>query len=82
MSAKNFNVSDSLDSAKTILKGVRLANVNRLICAQLKINSIRNTFESLKEFVNTKFDILLICETKLDLAFPKVQFHIHGFGEP
>ena len=82
MSAKNFNVSDSLDSAKTILKGVRLANVNRLICAQLNINSIRNTFESLKEFVSTKFDILLICETKLDSAFPKVQFHIHGFREP
>ena len=79
---KNINVTDSLDLANTILKVVRLANVNHLIYVQLNIKSIRNTFESLKEFVSTKFDILLICETKLDSSFSKVQFHIHGFGEP
>ena len=82
MSTQNIDVTDSPDSANTILKNLRLANVNRLICAQLNINSIRNKFESLKEIVSTNVDILLICETKLDLLFPKVQFHIHGFGEP
>ena len=82
MSTQNIDVTDSPDSANTILKNLRLANVNRLICAQLNINSIRNKFESLKEIVSTNVDILLICETKLDLSFPKVQFHIHGFGEP
>ena len=66
MSAKNIDVADSPDSANTILKNFRLKNVNRLICAQLNINSIRNKFESLKEIVSTNVDILLICETKLD----------------
>ena len=82
MSAKYIDVTDSRDSANKILKNLRLANVNRLICAQLNINSIRNKFESLKEIVSTNVDILLICETKLDLSFPRAQFHIHGFGEP
>ena len=67
---------------KLILKKLRLANVNCLICAQLNINSIRNKFESLKKIVSTNVDILLVCGTKLDLSFPKAQFHIHGFGEP
>ena len=82
MSTQNIDVTDSPDSANTILKNLRLANVNRLICAQLNINSIRNKFESLKEIVSTNVDILLICETKLDSSFPKAQFHIQGFGEP
>ena len=82
MSAKNIDVTDSPDSANTILKNLRLKNVNRLICAQLNINSIRNKFESLKEIISTNVDILLICEMKLDSSFPRAQFHIHGFGEP
>ena len=40
MSAKNVSVADSPDSANTILKNLRLVNINRLICAQLNINSI------------------------------------------
>ena len=82
MSAKYIDVTDSRDSANKILKNLRLANVNRLICAQLNINSIRNKFESLKEIISTNVDILLICEMKLDSSFPRAQFHIHGFGEP
>ena len=82
MSAKNIDLTDSPDSANTILKNLRLENVNRLICAQLNINSIRNKFESLKEIVGTNVDILLICETTLDSSFPRAQFHIHGIGEP
>ena len=82
MSEKNIDVTDSPDSANTILKNLRLQNVNRLICAQLNTNSIRNKFESLKEIVSTNVDILLICETKLDSSFPRAQFNIHGFGEP
>ena len=79
---KNIDVTDSPDSANTILKNLRLENVNRLVCAQLNINSIRNKFESLKEIVSTNVDILLIWETKLDSSFPRTQFHIHGYGEP
>ena len=82
MPAKNIDVTGSPHSANTILKNLCLTNVNRLICAQLNINSIRNKFESLKKIVSTNVDILLICKTKLDLSFPRAQFHIHAFGEP
>ena len=82
MSAKNIDVTDSSDSANTILKNLHLVNVNHLICAQLNINSIRNKFESLKEIISTNIDILLICEMKLESSFSRAQFHIHGFGEP
>ena len=41
MSAENLDDTDSPDSADTILKNLRLANVNRLICEQLNINSIK-----------------------------------------
>ena len=82
MSAKKINVTNSPDSANTILKNLRLKNVNRLIYAQLNINSIRNKFESLKVIISTNVDILLICEIKLHSSFPRALFHIHGFGEP
>ena len=36
----------------------------------------------MKEIVNTNVDIILICETKVDLPFPRTKFEIHGFGEP
>ena len=68
-------------SAHRILKNLRIANVNHLICAQLNIYSISNKSKSLKEFVSTNVGILLICETKLDLPFPRAQFNIHSFGE-
>ena len=61
---------------------VRLKNVNRLICAQLNINSIRNKFNSLVDIINNNIDILMISETKLDPSFPNGQLHIHGFSEP
>ena len=67
---------------KEILKNLRLKKVNRLICAQLNINSLRNKFESLINIINNNIDILMISETKLDLSFPTGQFHIHRFSEP
>ena len=82
ISAKNIDVTESPDSANTILKNLRLENVDCLICAQLNINSIRNRFESMKEILSTNVDISLICEMKLDSSFPRAHFHIHGFGEP
>ena len=58
---------ESIESAQTndpkeILKNLRLKNVNRLICAQLNINSIRNKFDSLVDIVNNNSDILMISE--------------------
>ena len=61
---------------------MRPQNVNRLICAQLNINSIRNKFESLVDVITNNIDILIISETKLGPSLPTGKFHIHGFSEP
>ena len=60
----------------TKLKNIRLSNVNRLIVAQLNINSLRNKFHTLIDIVSGKVDILVLTETKLDETFPKNQFLI------
>ena len=79
---KGSTESAQTGDPKEILKNLRLKNVNRLICAQLNINSLRNKFESLINIINNNIDILMISETKLDPSFPTGQFHIHGFSEP
>ena len=61
-----------------ILKNTRLKNPNRLIIAQLNINSLRNKFDSLVRMLHNNLDILLISETKIDSSFPTAQFQIEG----
>ena len=80
--SKGSTQSAQTGDPKEILENLRLKNVNRLICVQLDINSIRNKFDSLVNILNNNTDILMISETKLDLSFPSGQFHIHGFSEP
>ena len=53
-------------------------NSNRLVIAQLNINSLRNKFTSLSFMVKDNVDIL-IRETKIDSSFPTAQFHIDGY---
>ena len=74
--------SAQTDNPKEIIKNLRLNNVNKLICAQLNINSIRNKFDSLVDIINNNSDILMISETKLGPSYPTGQFYIHGFSEP
>ena len=66
----------------TQLKSLRAKNHDKLIFAHLNINSIRNKFIILKEFVKNTIDILLISETKIDDTFPSAQFLIEGFQVP
>ena len=79
---KGSTESAQTGDPKEILKNLRLKNVNRLICAQLSINSIRNKFDLLVNIINNNIGILMISETKLDPSFPAGQFHIRGFSEP
>ena len=79
---KGSTESSRTGDPKQILKNLRLKNVNRLICTQLNINSLRNKFDSLINIINNNIDILMVSETKLDPSFPTGQFHIHGFSEP
>ena len=60
----------------------REKNPNRLICAHLNINSVKNKFVLLSDVIKNTIDILMISETKLDSSFPNGQFQIHGYSEP
>ena len=60
---------------------IRAQNINKIIIAELNINSIRNKFEQLVEYINKNVDILLIVETKLDESLPINQFHIEGYQQ-
>ena len=77
---QNQNLTENTFSS--VLKEIRLKNVDRLIIAHLNINSIRNKFEALSSFVTDNIDILLISETKIDSTFPDGQFLITGFSTP
>ena len=77
---KGSTESAQTSDPKKILKNMRLKNVNRLICALLNINSLRNKFDLLINIINN--NILMISEAKLDPSFPTGQFYIHGFSEP
>ena len=59
-----------------------MKNVNKVILANLNINSIPNKFSSLKELVSNNIDVLVIQETKLDETFPEKSFIIPGFKAP
>ena len=47
------------------LKSLRIANLNRIIIAQININSIRNKFDALASSIRGNVDILMISETKI-----------------
>ena len=56
------------------LENIRRKNINRLIFAQLDINSLRNKFEFLQHIINKNIDVLLISEKKLILFFLEHNF--------
>ena len=64
------------------LRKIRINNVDRLIIANLNINSIRNKFDQLKLLIKDNIDILVVTETKVDASFPASQFKIDGFSIP
>ena len=56
------------------IENIRSKNPNRLIIAQLNIDSLRHKFDSLVEILHSNVDITLISETKIDSSFPTAQF--------
>ena len=69
------------ESHKALVVNIRRKNINRLVFAQLNINSLRNKFESLQHIINKNIDVLLISETKIDSSFSLVQFYL-GYATP
>ena len=73
LSSENEGFSNPLK----VLSNIRQKNSNRLIIAQLNINSIRNKFSFLANMINN-IDLFLISETKTDSSFLTAQFHMNG----
>ena len=70
------------DESYSILKDLKINNLNRIICAHLNINSIRNKFEQLNSMIIGTVNCLILTETKLDETFPHAQFFMGGFPKP
>ena len=68
--------------AKTILKSIRQENTNKLVFAQININSLRNKFELLVDQVKGNIDVLMISETKIDDSSPLGNFLTCRFSKP
>ena len=62
------------------IENIRSKNPNRLIIAQLNINSLRYKFDSLVEILHSNVDMLLVPEAKIDSTFPTAQFKIEGYS--
>ena len=62
------------------LKHLRNENLHRFVSGHININSMKNKFESLVEYVGNNLDILKISETKIDDTFPDSQFLIESFS--
>ena len=62
------------------LRKLRIKNPNKIIIANLNVNSIRNKFEMLSLLFHGVIDILMICKTKIDYSFPTEQFISEGYS--
>ena len=58
---------------------MRKSYIKNIVIAQFNINSLRNTFLSIKEMFSHNLDLLVINKTKLDDSFPNAQFQINGY---
>ena len=76
------NVTSTHEEPFSVLTNLKLRNVNRILCAQININSIRNKFDQLKSMISGKIDILAITETELNDSFPEAQFFLEGYTMP
>ena len=72
-------IGNSLEDTLTNLKASKETGVK---IAHLNINFLYNKFEGLKLFIQDKFDILVLSETKLDDTYMSNQFQIEGFSIP
>ena len=77
-----YNVTSTQEEPFSVLTNLKLRNVNRILCAQININSIRNKSDQLKSMISGKIDILVITETKLNDSFPEAQFFLEGYTMP
>ena len=81
-SSKSFSDYGNIrakENAFTSTKSIKAKHPKNLFFGHLNVNSIRNKFVSIEEFIKRTFDIFLISETKIDDSFPNAQFKIEGY---
>ena len=61
-----------------ILKTLKVKHPDNVSIAYLNINSVRNRFDQLIEYLGNTINISMIAETELDESFPDSQFKISG----
>ena len=61
----NNDPSDTL----SILRNLKLKNINRLVLGHLNINSLAGKFDQLRALIKRNIDILVLTETKIDSSF-------------
>ena len=76
------DVAFTLEEPFSVLSNLKLKNVNKILCAPININSIRNKLDQLKSMISGTVDILIIMETKLNDSFPEAQFFLKGYSQP
>ena len=62
--------------APSILKKLKIKNINRSVIGHLNINSLPGKLDQLKSIIGKNIDILVITETKIDPSFQNSQFQI------
>ena len=72
----------NLKTPDSILRDLRVKNVNKVIIGTLNINSLASKFDQLREVIGKNLDIFTIQETKLDSSFPSHQLALTGYSEP
>ena len=80
--SSDSSLDTNIETVDTILRGMRVKNVNKVIIGTLNINSLASKFDQLRAVIGRNIDILTIQETKLDDSFPAGQFIIEGYSEP
>ena len=79
--SSNVNIG-AVPEPRKALGNMCRKNINRLIFAQLNINSLPNKFDSLQHIINKNSDIFLISETTIDSSFLSVKFYLEGYATP
>ena len=69
-------------NVQQVLKDICKSSVNKLLCGQLNIKSLRNKFDMLSELIKGFVDVFMISETKLDDSFSEGQFLIDSYHTP
>ena len=81
--SSNSNNSQNSNDSNNFLQEMiqfRVLHPKSLISGHININGFRNKFFEVSDMLTQSLlDILFVSESKLDMSFPNIQFHIPGF---